>query len=143
MGRGRPRKPTATLKLMGAFRNNRHAERENEPQPTGTPVAPAWLDETGLELWNRLVPKLIAIGVAKDFDNESLGSMCRWWSAWRKADAALVENGITTAGMNQSVAAWKQFSLLASKFGLTPVDRTKIAVEPKDDNQDTEKRYFA
>ena len=129
--------------MMGAFRHDRHGERENEPQLTGVPCAPEWLDAVGRELWERLVPQLTSSGIAKAADTESLAALCEWWSTWRTAHAAIATSENKHVAINQSAKAWQQFSTLASKFGLSPVDRTKIAVEPKDDNKETEKRYFA
>ena len=54
---GRPRTPTATLELRGAFTKNpdRGRDRENEPQPTdpiGKP--PGTMSETGMIVWDEL-----------------------------------------------------------------------------------------
>ena len=83
----RPRKPLNLLKATGAYRPDRHADRENAPQADGQPEMPHWLDEEARSCWQTTVPQLVAMGVASNVDSLALAGMCRWSSVWRKADA--------------------------------------------------------
>ena len=74
----RPRKPLDVLKVTGAYRADRHADRENAPKPTGEPAMPQWLDEEASAFWQATVPELAAMGVARSVDGPALAGMCRW-----------------------------------------------------------------
>ena len=71
-------------------------------------------------------------------DAPALAGLCRWYSVWRQADARLQRgDGDSYKGSIEAAAAWKNYSAVAAKFGLTPVDREKISVtettEPEND----------
>ena len=135
---GRPRKPLGVLKLAGTYRPDRHAAREHAPQPGGYPKMPDWLDGEARALWESTVPTLIDMGIARGVDAPALAGLCRWYSVWRQADARLQRgDGDSYKGSIEAAAAWKNYSAVAAKFGLTPVDREKISVtettEPEND----------
>ena len=137
---GRPRKPTAILKAQGTYRPDRHGKGE-EPQPDGEPIMPNWLDKTARQLWRRVVPNLIAMGVAKAVDAEALAGMCRWYAIWRAADAKLqAGDGDTYKLTIEATTAWKNYAAIANKFGLNPTDRTKLSIET--DNEPDELMEF-
>ena len=130
----RPRKPLDVLKVTGAYRADRHADRENAPKPTGEPAMPQWLDEEASAFWQATVPELAAMGVARSVDGPALAGMCRWYSVWRKADARLQQgDGDSYKLTVEAATGWKNYSAVAAKFGLTPGDREKLSVpEPGD-----------
>ena len=127
----RPRKTSEMLKLAGTYRADRHADREHEPQPDGHPKIPDWLDETAVAFWQRVVPELVAMRVAHAVDTDALAGMSRWYSAWRQADEKLqTGDGDSYKRSIEATTAWKNFTALAAKFGLTPADRANLSVPP-------------
>ena len=57
--------------------------------------------------------------------------MSRWYSAWRQADAKLqTGDGDSYKRSIEATTAWKNFTALAAKFGLTPADRAHLSVPP-------------
>lgn len=131
MPAGRPPTPTSKLKLHGGYRKERHAGRDKEPVATGEPVQVIPLGDDGKALWDFVVPKLIASKVARSIDSPALTAMCFWWDEWRKADSIEVARYRRLA-LRDTFAMWQS---LASRFGLTPSDRTKLQadVPAKDD----------
>lgn len=52
---GRPRKPTKLLVLKGTTTKARHGSTEQHFElPSGLPVVPKWLSQTGKEEWERI-----------------------------------------------------------------------------------------
>ena len=127
----RPRKTSEMLKLAGTYRADRHADREHEPQADGHRKIPDWLDETAVAFWQRVVPELVAMRVAHAVDTDALAGMSRWYSAWRQADEKLqTGDGDSYKRSIEATTAWKNFTALAAKFGLTPADRANLSVPP-------------
>ena len=127
------RKPTAVLKLQGDYYPSRHGDRSREPQPSGEPQMPAWLPERAQEFWRRHVPHLVRIGVATSVDEEALARMCVWHDESHKL-LALDEHERDEKWIYRFQAADKNLRDYLGKFGMTPVDRTKIEVGPRQDH---------
>ena len=88
--------------------------------------------------WDANVPQLFAAGYAKTCDTPALRGMCEWWGIYRQsldrlaspewADAAPV---ILNQLQGLASSAWKNFSNLAGRFGMTPADRAKLSADTK------------
>ena len=128
-----PRKPTAILKLEGDYYPSRHGDRSGEPQPGGEPRMPAWMPERAKEFWNRNVPELIRTGVATSVDEESLVRMCIWYDEGQKL-LDLREDERDPKWIYRFQAADKNLRDYMAKFGMTPVDRTRINVTRQADH---------
>ena len=128
----RPRKPSALKILEGTHRKDRDGAADAEPQPTGVPQKPSGLKEHASKLWDDLIPQLTALGVATSVDGPALGEMCQWFDRYIRWGEALDKMGIrakTHYRLTVQVSmASKRFQSIASRFGLTPADRTKIMV---------------
>jgi P27 family predicted phage terminase small subunit len=78
---------------------------------------PDWLDEVARQYWRRVVPELVAMGVAKAIDAEALTGMCRWYAIWRQADARLQPcNGNSYSSYKliiEAATAWKMTHCLS------------------------------
>ena len=136
----RPRTPIATLKMNGNFRKDRHGDREHEPT-SGSPVTcPEWLVGDALDFWNENVPKLQAMNVVDGADQASLIGLSVAWSNWTREQREY-ETG--TGKIHRVNSAWATFDRLAGKFGLNPVDRTKLGVEPAPDENDPFVQWLA
>lgn len=125
MPAGRPRTPTAKLKLHGDYRSDRHGDRAAEPKPSGKPVKPAGMAKDAAAHWDAVVPGLVATGVATAADAPALAAMCQWHAEYLTAKRKTVKD---RKRLMMMVSAHREWMQLASKFGLTPVDRARIQV---------------
>jgi len=121
----RPRKPTIQLKATGQFRQDRHAGREHEPKPGGEPIPPDRLSLEAKQFWDKIVPDLISCGIATRLDSELLAQLCEWQATYCEI---LSSDGDQYRKVILLSCAAKSFNAIASKFGLTPVDRAKLSV---------------
>lgn len=100
-------------------------------RPGPAPVAPAWLDAYGRELWEQAVPQL---GDFAPSDELAFAMVCDAWSIYRQARAELAEGLVyrTKGGEEKNPAlsvagdAWNRFWKGAAEFGLTPVGRARL-----------------
>jgi len=91
--------------------------------PSGMPTKPDGLDSIASEAWDDIVPKLFEQGRATSVDALQLQGLCEWWSEYRKAcdtQCDAYRRAVLKA------VAWKQFSAIATKFGMSPKDRQRM-----------------
>lgn len=125
----RPRKPTATLELTGAFKKNpqRAAARKGEPKPSGPLGAPPdYLSETERACWNEL-SELSPAGVLTNADRPLVELGSRLWAKIRE-DGIGGKYGVTVG----EIAQYKDCLI---RMGLTPVDRSKINLAPNEEQK--------
>ena len=124
---GRPRKPSA-LHILNGTAAARNANR-GDMITSGKPKMPSGLSRSAQKFWRRVVPTLIDLGFCSAQDADELALMARWWCT---ADALLtrVEAGALDV-VGRAATADQQFQRIACRFGMTPVDRAKLRVEPK------------
>jgi hypothetical protein len=123
---GRPAKPTAQLKLHGKFRKDRHGARvDADAAAIGKPEMPSDLSGEAKWCWNQHYDQAVANGAGKA-DAVLLAGMCKWYARWCHFEAMLVEKPDDYRVLNMAVTSWKQYCEIATKFGFSPVDRTKI-----------------
>lgn len=127
---GRPPKPTADHKRDGTYQKCRHEDRADESLAIGKPQKPDFADDRASKLWD-----LIVIGLPEKaqatLDTPLLIGLCRWWCRWldfmQKMDDT--ESDVEHYKlMVMAAAAWKQFATLASRFGMSPVDRARLKI---------------
>ncbi len=139
MAGGRPPTPTAILSINGGLRKGRHDDREREPQPEGDAIEFVPLDGEALRAWEFLVPRLIHVGLATELDSLELGAMCHWWGEYQKWCAMQDTEEVKVneyRRMTGMAASYKQFRVIAAKFGLTPTDRVGLqGVKPTADDE--------
>lgn len=130
---GRPRTPTAMLKLTGAIDHDkkRYADRANEPRPKGTPQKPLDMTPEASDWWDRNVPLYVEMGVATDVDGPALEMAAHWWSESQRLRATGESDYRTLCMLSM---ASKQFMAIVSKFGGTPSDRAKLSVTKPDED---------
>lgn len=113
----RNKKPTAVLKLVGAFEKNPQRERPAEPEPTGEiGAAPKRLNQRQRKIWDEVLSNLPP-GVAANSDRIALELLVMRLDTFRQTPAVL-----TAADTNQLIS-------LLSRFGMTPADRSRINVK--------------
>jgi len=114
---GRPRKPTAVLELTGAFQKDPQRRRDHEPKPQG-PIGdpPADFDDVLMVLWRELLG-MVPAGVLAVADRWLLELTCRTMREVKRGHALAAEKNLLLSCL--------------SRMGLTPADRSRIAV-PKE-----------
>lgn len=140
MARGRPRKPIAILKTQGTFNATRHADREHEPTSGTALTCPDWLAGNARDFWDDIVPKLEAMNILDGIDTATLTALAVAWSNWRREQA---EYDAGSGHIYRLSCAWGMFDKIASKFGLNPVDRTKLATATPPDEDDPFTQWLA
>ena len=139
---GRPRTPTALLRISGAIEKNkkRYAGRESEPKPDGVPEKPSDFSKFAGEHWDRVVPGLIATGVAKACDGPALVMLCHWWHELQTLQKKRKKDD--PERLQLMAKCQRNWNDLAFRFGLTPADRAKLSVDRSADDDPTAK-YLA
>ncbi len=164
--RGPPPKPTV-LKLVAGNPGKRALNRAEPVPPAGEPEAPDFLDADARAVWDRLVPRLAKIGLARTIDGLALGRYCSLFVLWRRAVDFVRANGSTYPVRGEAsgtapgrILYFREFpqaselrklhmQLLAveREFGLTPAARTRINVEAersaKGDVNELKRKFFA
>jgi hypothetical protein len=110
----RPRKPTPLLELTGAFQKDPQRARPHEPKPAG-PLGdpPVDFDEVLTALWGELV-RMVPANVLTVSDRWLVELACRTMRDVKQGKALASEKNLLLACL--------------SRMGLTPADRSKIAV---------------
>jgi len=133
--RGPPKKPLELKLLEGTYRRDRDGDLSTMLRAPGEPQKPTDLDGAAGEFWDRWVPHLVALGVAKEIDTPALEQMCFWWG--RAKDLRRLLQKISKAALTKeyfrvqvlAAQADKTFNQVASRFGLTPADRARLRSE--------------
>ena len=117
--------------MTGSYRESRHGDRGEPPQPDGEPFEPHELSEEAAKLWDVIVPKLFAMGVATALDSYELACLCEHYSDWRRYQQASSEAEQPDARLQRMAArSYGLFASTAKKFGLNPSDRQRLTVSP-------------
>lgn len=139
MGRPPGRKPRPTaIKVLEETRRDR--VNQAEPAPIeGDPEPPEYLDATGLDEWNRIVPMLRKMGVLSLVDGAAIGLYCASYGRYVKADGLLKKHGMLvptgSGGLRPSPylqiarAEMTSMTKALAEFGGTPSSRSRLKVE--------------
>lgn len=145
--RGPAPTPTAILERRGSWRA---ATREGEPRPpVAEPAKPRWLPREAAKFWDLVVPQLLALGVLAEIDWSVLAQFCearaevnRWRRVLDKEGWVLTtrtKGGGMYKYLNPHVSlinkAREQLRSAEARLGLSPADRTRIRLEPQDDDE--------
>lgn len=128
---GRNRKPAAQKELEG---NRSRRPIPKEWAPEGAPVCPAKLPPRAKAHFVAVCAMLAPCGIVRQSDGWALQSMALLWDRFI---AKMEDKDDDTAC--KIIAKW---SLMASKFGLTPSDRQKLVVDASGKPDETEERFF-
>jgi P27 family predicted phage terminase small subunit len=131
MGKRGP-KPTPTKEKERLGNPGKRPLNKNEPQPTGQPEAPDYLDEYAQQIWHRVIVAM-AEGVYTACDTELLGAYCSACSLHRQAAQQIKENGLN---IENKVNPWVQeqrrqaqlIATLGTRLGLDPAARSSINI---------------
>ncbi len=128
---GRNRKPAAQKELEG---NRSRVPIPKEWAPKGAPVCPPKLPARAKAHFQGVCQMFVPCGIVRQTDGWALEAMARLWdrllNAFQYGDDDMA---------CKLVAKW---SLMASKFGMTPSDRQKLVTEATEKPDADEERFF-
>lgn len=146
MKRGPKPTPIATLKLRGAYREDRHGS--DVDIVAGQANAPDDLPEDAREMWQRLAPDLAANGLLKSADALAFEVLCREAARWNRLEQQVVETGgpiimvggvpKTNPALREAQKARDAFMIIVREFGMTPSARRNVNIEPSAERDDIE-----
>lgn len=134
-GRGRKPKPTKLKELQG--NPGKRALNKNEPQFKEILAVepPEWLPELAVQMWQTVVPELLANKILTVADLHNVEVFCVAYARWREAEQEIKENGLTIVTeksviknpavtvVNESLRQMVQFGSL---LGLDPSSRVRL-----------------
>lgn len=130
--------------------NDAAAATAVEKSAIGGVIAPKWLKGSGLEIWDRLAPRLVSMKLLSPVDGEAFGRYCRNYGRWVRMQKVLDDEGEVYESESQHgklkrahpaflIADRLERQLLATedRFGLNPAERQRLyaarAVNPMGD----------
>ena len=131
---GRYKTPTRILEARGSWRAK---VREDEPEAVGRPSAPEYLTDSALVVWDQLLPRLEAMGVAGEADTNSLAIYVTLFARWRECEDWIAENGSFSADGREYVQVARsgrladQLIKLGQQYGMTASARASLAVDTR------------
>ena len=150
--RGRPRTPTAALKLAGSRRAEGREGHEPQPPP-GVPEMPAGLSVGAVAEWKRLV-KLLADtpGLLTKVDGGALALLCRsldrvavlyeWMEANESVDRGTTGQPIQHPKVKEYEREREHCAAMLRDFGLSPSSRSRVVVSEPKRKSDKGGRFF-
>ena len=134
MGRRGPQKtPTARLANRGSWLVK---DRAGEPKVCpGCPECPDWLTGESKEIWYRLVPELVNLGVMSKMDGFAFSRYCVYAVLWLK------ELGNPARNVLDFERYANQLLKLEGNFGLNPSSRASLNVNT-DNNAKKEDKFL-
>ena len=142
IGMSRPRKPTALKLVTGTDRADRANGNEPEPQLLNDLTPPAHLGERSAAVWNELAPMLRRIQVLTEADVVAFEMLCDAVADYRLARVTRGDKMVTYSHKgSQMLDQWlvaqqacgKRAEVLMGRFGMDPVSRSKVMVDPQGD----------
>jgi phage terminase small subunit len=129
------RKPVPTASKVARGNPGKRPLPAAEPAWKGMdPTPPDWFNALELEEWNRTVPELVALGVAKAPHRGALEGICVLYGAWRDARV-----DVNVPAMRQAFDAYRK---ALNEFGLTAASSARIAAAPPPDAASAEDEFF-
>lgn len=144
------RRPTPTALKLVTGNPGKRALNKKEPKPAAkAPPCPPHLDNDAKSVWKRLCALLKKMGVLTEADGLALERLCDCYSDILRCRELIERDGRTyttidqnsntliknNPAVNQLRAADAQFKSYLVEFGLTPAARSKVIVDPPDDDK--------
>jgi P27 family predicted phage terminase small subunit len=145
--RGRKPKPIA-LRSLGDRSGPRQQARGE------IPLCPEHLDARAREEWERIAPRLAALGLLSGLDRAALAAYCVAWSRWVAAEAEIAAADRLTVPTARGTLkphpclgvarlAMRDMRDFLVEFGLTPSSRARVGAAPIGSPEDPSERFFA
>jgi len=123
---GRPPKPAQIKTLEG---NRGRRDIPPEVSADGLPEMPTGLCDVAAGHWRFVMAEVGKWGVAKRIDGALLERLCRYWALWQRAMTAVESDPLDKDAANLAIKYGDQWEKCASKLGMSPVDRAKLAIQ--------------
>jgi P27 family predicted phage terminase small subunit len=149
------------LKLVTGNRGKRSLDYE-EPKPEALiPDPPEVLSEEARAEWDRIAPRLLAVGMVTRVDGAALAAYCQAYGRWIVAEAALREqrkldpemhgllaisqkgNAIPSPLLHVCNRAMADMVRYASEFGMTPCSRARVKLNLSNGTNDPTDHFFS
>ena len=117
-------------KEEGSYANHLHGNALEEITDAGLPIPLKELSPLQMQVWNIIVNNT-APEVLNQVDSMMLQGATRWYEKfqyWDDAPARMDTDPYKADCM--ASMCWKQFTAACAKFGLSPMDRAKIKLDP-------------
>lgn len=139
---GRNKKPTNLRLLQG--NPGRVKINENEPKPAVCiPEPPEFLEGLALDEWHRMGKILFFNGILTEMDVAAFAGYCINYARIAEAERHIREEGgvITTSNGNLIQSPWvgisntaqKQMNTFLTAFGMSPVSRSRVTAQAKEE----------
>ena len=138
----RPRKPSSLHLVQGTARADRRNDSEPEPVLLNDLTPPKHLAERSAAVWTEVAPMLRRLQVLTEADVISLEMLCDAVADYRLAreqcgDEFVAWSHKGSQMLNQwmvaKMAASKRAEAFMSRFGMDPVSRSRVMVNPQQD----------
>jgi P27 family predicted phage terminase small subunit len=138
----RPRKPSALKLIAGTERAGRRNGNEPEPVLLNALEPPAHLGARAAVVWRELAPLLRRNQVLTEMDVLALELLCDSVADYRLAreqrgDSLITHSAKGSQMLDQLLVAQqacaKRCEVLMSRFGMDPVSRSRVMVDPQGD----------
>jgi len=138
----RPRKPSSLKLVTGTARADRANGNEPEPQLLEDLTPPAHLAERSAAVWRELAPMLRRIQLLTEADVIAFEMLCDSVADYRFAREKRGDDFVTRSHKgSQMLDQWlvaqqacgKRAEVLMGRFGMDPVSRSKVMVNPQGD----------
>lgn len=144
-------KPTRLKVIEGNKGKRQINKQEPDPEYLEDLAPPAWLPAAAQSVWNEIAPHLAKAKLLTHVDVQALAAGCVSVAQYRQAVTKAGEELIRAKhvadeeghvhSVGEHVNPWlivqsmsfKQGMMIFSRFGMTPADRTRIAVQPQGD----------
>jgi len=145
--RGPVKTPTAVLEKRGSWLAK---TREDEPQADGAPVKPDGMSQTAEAIWDRLVPRLSAMGVVGEVDSMAVSRYCDLLALYEDCRSFIQKHGQVMPQKDDAgkVVGFKEFPQvsrmsriadqllrLEQQYGMTASARASLAVDTTKQNK--------
>ena len=138
-----PRKPKSLKLIQGTFRKDRAVNGDQAPR--GAPPRPEWMNADALAAWDTIVASVAELGLLSPVDSIALQCFAAAVADMHRARRVCEEKGYTWTRKSadgsvmhrlrpeygQLVEAERRILAWSLQFGLTPLARTRLSIDPK------------
>ncbi len=119
--------------IDGTMRQDRYGSEADIVQIEGEVRKPRGLDRLAAAFWDEQCPALVKAGVLKASDAGEFTALCQWWARYCKLSRELDQKKADDEGylslLRATDLACRAFDRLASRFGMSPVDRARLRAD--------------
>ena len=135
-----PAAPSAVKRMRGTDRKDRRNDLEPEPDVLDDLTPPAHLSDASAQVWAQVAPMLRRIRVLTVADVIALEMLCDAVADYRHARSELGADFVhSTPKGGKMISQWlvaqqmssKRAEAFMSKFGMDPVSRSRVMVDPQ------------